>query len=236
MLKALACDIDGTLTDHHRRIDTAAIESLRSLVDRGVLVVLASGNTVCFLDALARSIGTSGALIAENGGVYRSAYGAQLHIFGNRSICWEAYRALEAHFATRDIRLELFSPHLRYSDVAFARNVPSEEVRAIAENFPVRVLDTGFAFHIQTPDLTKGSALARLGEDLGLSPQDFMAIGDSENDIEMIAAAGTGVAVANAHDGAKAVADYVAHAKYGAGCVEAIQRYGGEFINSCPNP
>ncbi|RPJ49892.1 MAG: phosphoglycolate phosphatase [Methanobacteriota archaeon] len=230
MLKALACDIDGTLTDHHRRIDTAAIECLRALIDRGVLVVLASGNTVCFLDALARSIGTSGPLIAENGGVYRTGYGADLHIFGDRAICWDAYHALETHFAARGINLELYSPHLRYSDIAFARSVPAEEVRAVTEDFPVRVLDTGFAYHIQSPDFTKGSSLVRLAEDLHLAPHEFMAIGDSENDIEMIAAAGTGVAVANAHDGAKAVAAYVASLKHGAGCVEAIRRYEGSFF------
>lgn len=230
MLKALACDIDGTLTDPHRRIDTAAIECLRALVDRGILVVLASGNTVCFLDALARSIGTSGALIAENGGVYRCSYSDDLHIFGNRTVCWDVYHALEEHFASRGTKLELFSPHLRYSDVAFARNVPKEEVRSIVNNFPVRLLDTGFAFHIQSPDFTKGSSLIRLSEDLLLSPHEFMAIGDSENDIEMIAAAGTGVAVANADAGAKAVAAYVACNKFGAGCVEAIQRYADSFI------
>ena len=75
MLKALVTDIDGTITDHRRRISTPAIEALRVLIDAGIEVVLASGNTVCFMDGLCRMIGTNGTIISENGGVYRRGFG-----------------------------------------------------------------------------------------------------------------------------------------------------------------
>ena len=87
MLKGLVTDIDGTLTDRHRRIHTGAIECIRKLCDQGVLVVLASGNTSCFMDALSKMIGTQGAFIAENGGVYRTGYTQPLRILGNQAVC-----------------------------------------------------------------------------------------------------------------------------------------------------
>nr|HRD24870.1 HAD hydrolase family protein [Methanoculleus sp.] len=38
MLRAVATDVDGTLTDRRRRINTAAVEAIRTLVDAGITV------------------------------------------------------------------------------------------------------------------------------------------------------------------------------------------------------
>ena len=91
MPKAFITDIDGTLTDDRRRLSMHAVEEIRRLVDAGIPVVLASGNTVCFIDALSKMIGTSGDIIAENGGVYRHGYTGMRHAEGDRSICLAAY-------------------------------------------------------------------------------------------------------------------------------------------------
>ncbi|MFO8041911.1 MAG: Cof-type HAD-IIB family hydrolase [Alkalispirochaeta sp.] len=57
--------------------------------------------------------------------------------------------------------------------------------------------------------ISKGTALATLADHLGIPIAETVAIGDSLNDIEMIRAAGLGVAVANARDELKAAADVV---------------------------
>jgi hydroxymethylpyrimidine pyrophosphatase-like HAD family hydrolase len=51
--------------------------------------------------------------------------------------------------------------------------------------------------------------MAFLSEHLGFSPARTVAFGDGENDIELIDWAGYGVAVANAHERVKEVADLV---------------------------
>ena len=56
---------------------------------------------------------------------------------------------------------------------------------------------------------TKGQALIRLCRLLGFEPEEAMAIGDGSNDMDMIAAAGTGVAMENATPELKAIACYV---------------------------
>ena len=69
MIKALAIDIDGTITDKRRRLNLKAVQRLRDLEDNGIPIILSSGNNLCFMNAACIMIGTSGPLIAENGGI-----------------------------------------------------------------------------------------------------------------------------------------------------------------------
>lgn len=221
--RALICDIDGTITDARRRINTDAIHVIRTLVDKGVPVVLASGNTVCSLDILCKMIGTDGTIIAENGGVFRVTFQGTPRVCGDQAGCWTAFHALEAYFNEKGVRLELYSPDYRVADVAFAKTVDVDEVRTVLRDYQVRVLDTGFAIHLQTPGVHKGSAFIRLSAEMGLSPADFIAIGDSENDAELVRSAGIGGAVANGHQITKDAADYVTKKMYGDGFVEFVR-------------
>lgn len=65
-------------------------------------------------------------------------------------------------------------------------------------------------FEIMGPGASKGAALAWLCDHLGIPVADAVAFGDHLNDISMIEAAGTGVAVANAEPEVRAAADVVA--------------------------
>jgi Cof subfamily protein (haloacid dehalogenase superfamily) len=60
------------------------------------------------------------------------------------------------------------------------------------------------------PGVDKGEGLRRLCALLDISPARVLAIGDSENDIPMLTAAGYGVAMGNAAPRVKAVADWIA--------------------------
>ena len=230
MLKALLTDIDGTITDSSRRVNTGAVNVIRSLVDEGVEVVLASGNTSCFMDALSRAIGTRGTFIAENGGVFRVGHDGAPHLRGDQEPCRRAFELLQAHYRAKGIELTLLSSAYRFTDLAIARTVPSEEIRALLSDRPVQVIDTGYAIHLQAPGVSKGTALIALAEEMGLTPADFLAIGDSVNDIQMLKTAGIGVTVANAHPDTKAAAQFVAEKKYGDGFVEAIEKYYSYFL------
>jgi phosphoglycolate phosphatase (TIGR01487 family) len=225
VLKALLTDIDGTITDPTRRISTGSMETIRSLVDSGIVVVLASGNTSCFMDALSKMIGTKGTFIAENGGVFRVGYSGSLRIKGDQTVCRKALEVLQAHFRVSGRELELFSAPYRFADLAFARTVPVDEVRSVLRDHPVQVLDTGYAIHLQAPGVNKGTALVELAREMDLTPADFLAIGDSLNDIQMLKTAGIGITVANAHPEIKAVARYIAGKEYGDGFMEAIEKY-----------
>ncbi len=75
------------------------------------------------------------------------------------------------------------------------------------------------------PGASKGAALKMLLKDLKIPAEQVVAIGDGENDIEMIQIAGVGVAVGNAHQKLKDVADHVVASNDEDGVAEAVERY-----------
>ncbi|MCD7715041.1 MAG: Cof-type HAD-IIB family hydrolase [Lachnospiraceae bacterium] len=77
------------------------------------------------------------------------------------------------------------------------------------------------------PDkVTKGQALLWMCEFLQIPVEDSVSAGDAPNDVEMIEAAGTGVAMANSFPGVKEHADYVTDADNNHdGAAEIIHRF-----------
>lgn len=57
------------------------------------------------------------------------------------------------------------------------------------------------------PDVSKGNALLHYGKSLGVTPEEMVMFGNSENDISMLTLPGYAVAVGNAEDSVKAIAD-----------------------------
>ena len=75
------------------------------------------------------------------------------------------------------------------------------------------------------PEAGKGRALATLAAHLGVPAERIMAIGDQENDLVMLEFAGVAVAMGNAIDAVKAVADHVTTSNNEDGVAVAIERY-----------
>lgn len=73
---------------------------------------------------------------------------------------------------------------------------------------------------------TKGTALRTFSEYMGIPIEDTIAIGDSENDLEMLKAAGVGIAMGNAADYVKAMADDVTKSIEEDGVYHAFRKYG----------
>ncbi|MBN2470283.1 MAG: HAD family phosphatase [Anaerolineae bacterium] len=75
------------------------------------------------------------------------------------------------------------------------------------------------------PGASKGDGLRRLLDDLGIAPAEVIAFGDAENDLEMLQMVGIGVAMGNATDSVKAVADYVTASNDEDGVGLAVERF-----------
>jgi hydroxymethylpyrimidine pyrophosphatase-like HAD family hydrolase len=84
------------------------------------------------------------------------------------------------------------------------------------------ILNKG-AVMVLPASVNKATGLSAALEELGLSPQDVVGIGDAENDEAFLAMCGRGVAVANALDSLKAHADQVTQGENGAGVREIIE-------------
>ncbi len=72
---------------------------------------------------------------------------------------------------------------------------------------------------------SKSGGLKRLLADEGIDPQHVLALGDGENDIEMIALAGIGVAMANATEHLKAIANHITASNDDDGVALAVERF-----------
>jgi Cof subfamily protein (haloacid dehalogenase superfamily) len=74
-----------------------------------------------------------------------------------------------------------------------------------------------------SPDVTKASGLAFVGEHLGFGPENTLAFGDGENDKELLDWAGFGIAVANAHPSVLETADWVCPSAEEEGVAQVIE-------------
>lgn len=78
---------------------------------------------------------------------------------------------------------------------------------------------------VMHPLADKARALQVTADYLGIQRQEVMAVGDSYNDLEMIAWAGTGVAMGNAYPAVKQQADYITASNQDDGVALALQRF-----------
>ena len=78
---------------------------------------------------------------------------------------------------------------------------------------------------ILPPGASKGAGLRWLLDDLGIAPERVLAIGDGENDVEMLQMVGIGVAVGNAAPQATAAANYMVASNDADGVAEAVERF-----------
>ncbi len=95
---------------------------------------------------------------------------------------------------------------LVHSASFFEKNI--EKMKEDLKDFDVLLVGPGW-MEIMPKGVSKASAIEKIAKKLGYSMENVMAFGDAENDIEMIKEAGIGVAMGNAMDSVKKVADVV---------------------------
>lgn len=215
--KAIVADIDGTITCEKRELHLGAVKKIRTLK---LPFVLATGNILCYARTTSRLIGLDGAVIAENGGAITIRFDLRGTFEESLEECEKAYSFLSEYF-----KLTKLDPLYRKTEIALRRDFDLEKARALlkTQNLDVEIIDTKYAIHIKSPKINKGAGLHKLAGMMGLKPKDFVAIGDSVNDVEMFEVSGFGIAVANGDEIIKKTADYVTKASFGDGAIEALE-------------
>ncbi|NTW72677.1 MAG: HAD family phosphatase [Eubacteriaceae bacterium] len=98
----------------------------------------------------------------------------------------------------------------------------------IIEKYGDRVnVEHGYEFHMEVypKTINKGVALTALAKQINIPIERVMAIGDAENDIEMLKMAGLGVAMGNAINNVKDYADYITKPIDEDGVAWAIEKF-----------
>ncbi|AAG19199.1 phosphoglycolate phosphatase [Halobacterium salinarum] len=215
----LAVDIDGTLSRADRSIDGRVLDVLRGWDGP---VVVATGKALPYAVALCQFAGIDERVIAENGGV---AYvGDELLHFGDSRAVEQVAAAFED--AGHDIGWgdADLTNRWRETELAVSREQPLDVLSALAADHGLHVVDTGFAYHVKPESMSKGNALPAVAARLGVTAGDFVAVGDSANDVELFEAVGESYAVGNADDHAKGAAETVLSETHGDGFLAAVDR------------
>ena len=99
-----------------------------------------------------------------------------------------------------------------------------EELRA---KYPQLYVVKSFDYfcEIANKEATKGNAIKFLAKKYGIALNEVLAIGDQNNDIEMVKTAGIGVAMGNGTPEIKAAADYITDTVQNDGFIKAINKF-----------
>ena len=220
MVPPLALDIDGTLTDGEGRLDPRAFEVLPGW---GAPVVLATGKSFPYPVTLCHYLGIPETVVAENGGVVLVEETVTRH--GDRARA----EAVVEEFVARggEVGWGAADTINRWRETELALPVDADEalLREVAAEFDMEVYDTGYAYHVKSPDVEKGTGVVAVAEALGLDPDSFVAVGDSENDASTFGVVGESYAVANADDVAKTAADRVTDESYMDGTLSVLRSF-----------
>ncbi|MCS7098500.1 MAG: phosphoglycolate phosphatase [Candidatus Methanomethyliaceae archaeon] len=221
MIRAVATDVDGTLTNYNDELYLEAISAIRALERKGIKVILCTGNALCVTKALARYIGCTGPTVSENGAVVE--YKAKIRVIGRKNVGREALDELKKIFHEEIV--ESWSNAYRFVDIAIRRTIPFNEVDKIVKKVNgAKVLDSGFAYHITDESVDKGKGLLLALDLIGVRAEEVLGVGDSITDLEMLKVCGIRAAVANADLRIKEIADIVAEKEFGLGFAEIVNK------------
>ena len=235
--KIVFFDIDGTLLDSGKRLPASAKEGIRRLKEEGVFVAIATGRAPFMFKSLREKLGIDSYVsfngqyvVFENEVIYRNPLPAQkLDLLQQQAeeegmgIVYMNEMTMKANMDD-SIRIKkalgsLKFPHPEYRpDFHHERDIyqallfctEDEQKKYTERHSYFKVLRWHeFAADILPTGGSKAEGIKQFMRKAGFQMENVFAFGDGLNDIEMLGAAGCGVAMGNAAEEVKKHADYV---------------------------
>lgn len=237
MIKAAFFDVDGTLLSHKtKQVPRSTIAALEKLKQQGIRCIVATGRQIGEMDKLPMGGVTFDGYITMNGQLTMDANRRELY---GMPLEGEVKEYALKLFRERKVPVILVEqgrlyvnhncPKVTAVQTAISSKVPpegeyegaplyqacvyiTEEETAVLE--PVLGKCVVTRWHPGGVDIIakgggKRTAVEQYCRLQGWKPEEIIAFGDSENDLEMLRFAGIGVALGNAEPEVKAAADYV---------------------------
>jgi len=218
-------DIDGTLLDiegYHPEL----VPLIRKVDSEVLPVSLASGRTLPNVTPIKQSLGISGFIVAENGGmVWDSDEGHEIVALADGSRAREAAQWLATQIEGLDSR-GIESNRWRETEWCLKETNYHEQIRDLltdSEWGDLEVISTGFAVHIAKSGLDKAGGLRLALDQRGIDPERVIACGDAPNDISMFNLVGFSVAVNDGYADVVEAADRVTDSNGKEGAIELLK-------------
>lgn len=265
IVKIIALDLDGTLTNEAKEITPHTLAALIQVQRQGVRLCLASGRPPFGMRPLAEQLqmgNYGGLLLCYNGGHVEDCRTGQvlveqrlddsllpyLHECQQRSgmtlMTYHEDRIYTEHPEDEFVKISSRNNNMRITGVHdFINDTPRPLNKCLMVGPPALVphweavmqreteglmcvcRSTPYFIELLPMGIDKGTALNKLLSAIGMTTANLMAFGDSYNDISMICNAGTGIAMGNAEEAVKKVADYVTDTNESDGIVKALRHF-----------
>ncbi|GAB0167363.1 Cof-type HAD-IIB family hydrolase [Lysinibacillus sp. CTST325] len=238
MKKILFFDVDGTLYNSEKILPASAKEALFEARRNGYEIAIATGRAPFMIQSLLEELDINtyvtfnGQYVVDRGEViYTNGVGkdelAKIIAFGearNEPVVFLDDERMVASVGNNDMVVEslntlkyeyptINSTYYMHNDVYQTLIFMEEKDEHLyREAFP----NVQFVrWHRYSCDIlpkggSKAAGIEKVLEKMGLTLNDAIAFGDGLNDIEMLQAVGTGVAMGNGHESVKAVATHIA--------------------------
>ncbi|RNJ77735.1 MAG: phosphoglycolate phosphatase [Nitrosopumilus sp. H8] len=220
-----AVDIDGTITENGGgRIHLDALGALRRLVLMGHDVIFVTGRSSVEGFLLAVFGGMTPVSVGENGGCI--TLGNSEHVLlGDMAPCMAALETLRDR--VKGVCEKPVFP--RMTEVVLERTFDISEARDVLSGTGVSLSDSGYACHLNSSGVDKGSGFSELMQRRSISAGDVIAIGDSATDVPLFRVAGTSIALGNASEQVRSEATIAVSAGAGEGVLEALDKLAPRF-------
>jgi phosphoglycolate phosphatase (TIGR01487 family) len=227
--KTFAVDIDGTITLNGRgSIHLEALSRLRSLKDDGHNVVLVTGRSSVEGYLLSVFGGLTHLSVGENGGCITFGDKIQHKLLGNKGECIHALATIQSKL---DIKINEKHVFPRMTEVVLERTFEIDNVQKFINenNLNVVLTDSGYAYHINSKGVDKGSGFLEALKILETDVNDVIAIGDSDTDVPLFKVIKNNIAVSNSTDNLKKLAKIITTKKSGYGVLEGLDMIASDF-------
>jgi len=220
--KIFAVDIDGTITlNGMGTIHLGALSRLRALKDEGHFIIPVTGRSSVEGYLLSIFGGLTHMAVGENGGCITFGDKIQHKLLGNKGECIHALATIQTKL---DVEIKEKPVFPRMTEVVLERTFDIEKARKIIndENLNVVLTDSGYAFHINSKGVDKGSGFLEALKILDADLNDAIVIGDSDTDIPLFKIVKNSIAVTNSTENLKKIAKIVTTKKSGEGVLEGL--------------
>jgi len=220
--KIFAVDIDGTITlNGMGTIHLGALSRLRELKEEGHFIIPVTGRSSVEGYLLSIFGGLTHMAVGENGGCITFGDKIQHKLLGNKGECIHALATIQTKL-DGEIKEKPVFP--RMTEVVLERTFDIEKARKIIndENLNVVLTDSGYAFHINSKGVDKGSGFLEALKILDADLNDAVVIGDSDTDIPLFKIVKNSIAVTNSTENLKKIAKIVTTKKSGEGVLEGL--------------